>query len=502
MQQSGIPTDDSNEEARNLKSFIHHYSLRLQNSQQQQQQQQQAPHDSQPVTNGKAPSLDGAFNNNAIVPMSPSPPLAHSFTETQLNSLKAQMAAWRFVQRAVPVPENIHQAARGILPGSEPTAPPPGRFVEDPEGLEHNTKSAIYPFNAYLHPLEHLKQSSAKQRVLMPTLFPQGLDVLPLLATRRQYIDDRAEQRILELSKLSSGLASVSLDGPPTSNGTAKASSKKNVLSNPLTHNKLRLLIEQKALGLRRKQRQLRQLVVEKMLHGTVLPTDRKEFRRIRKPTLRDARSTEAAERKQRLERERRAKQKHLDYLRVICHHGAKIMNDKRNNLSKVQRLGKGIAKFHSETEKEEQKRIERVSRERLRALKNDDEEAYLKLIDTAKDTRITHLLKQTDGYLDSLAQAVQVQQAEAGGRIMQVEDDQVDGVVDETTFGATRMDDSDEKGKVDYYRVAHRINEKITTQPRILSGGTLKEYQIKGLQWMVSLYNNKLNGILADEMG
>jgi SNF2 family DNA or RNA helicase len=29
-----------------------------------------------------------------------------------------------------------------------------------------------------------------------------------------------------------------------------------------------------------------------------------------------------------------------------------------------------------------------------------------------------------------------------------------------------------------------------------------LKEYQIKGLQWMISLYNNNLNGILADEMG
>jgi len=28
-----------------------------------------------------------------------------------------------------------------------------------------------------------------------------------------------------------------------------------------------------------------------------------------------------------------------------------------------------------------------------------------------------------------------------------------------------------------------------------------LKEYQLKGLQWMVSLYNNRLNGILADEM-
>ena len=38
-----------------------------------------------------------------------------------------------------------------------------------------------------------------------------------------------------------------------------------------------------------------------------------------------------------------------------------------------------------------------------------------------------------------------------------------------------------------------------------ILADGTrasLREYQMIGLQWMVSLYNNKLNGILADEMG
>ena len=58
-----------------------------------------------------------------------------------------------------------------------------------------------------------------------------------------------------------------------------------------------------------------------------------------------------------------------------------------------------------------------------------------------------------------------------------------------------------EDKGKLDYYAVAHRLKEKISAQPSILVGGTLKEYQLKGLQWMVSLYNNKLNGILADEM-
>lgn len=29
-----------------------------------------------------------------------------------------------------------------------------------------------------------------------------------------------------------------------------------------------------------------------------------------------------------------------------------------------------------------------------------------------------------------------------------------------------------------------------------------MKDYQIRGLNWMISLYENDINGILADEMG
>jgi ATP-dependent helicase STH1/SNF2 len=51
------------------------------------------------------------------------------------------------------------------------------------------------------------------------------------------------------------------------------------------------------------------------------------------------------------------------------------------------------------------------------------------------------------------------------------------------------------------YYASAHLKTEEVR-QPSILVGGDLKEYQLAGLQWMISLYNNNLNGILADEMG
>lgn len=57
-------------------------------------------------------------------------------------------------------------------------------------------------------------------------------------------------------------------------------------------------------------------------------------------------------------------------------------------------------------------------------------------------------------------------------------------------------------KGDMNYYNVAHTITEVVHEQASIMVNGKLKEYQVKGLEWMVSLHNNNLNGILADEMG
>ena len=52
---------------------------------------------------------------------------------------------------------------------------------------------------------------------------------------------------------------------------------------------------------------------------------------------------------------------------------------------------------------------------------------------------------------------------------------------------------------------MAHNVSERIVRAPAYLKppgNGKLRDYQMMGLEWMVSLYNNKLNGILADEMG
>lgn len=62
--------------------------------------------------------------------------------------------------------------------------------------------------------------------------------------------------------------------------------------------------------------------------------------------------------------------------------------------------------------------------------------------------------------------------------------------------------DDEYKAEEKNYYSIAHDVQERVYEQATIMVNGQLKEYQVKGLEWLVSLFNNNLNGILADEMG
>ena len=65
-------------------------------------------------------------------------------------------------------------------------------------------------------------------------------------------------------------------------------------------------------------------------------------------------------------------------------------------------KLGRSVQALHGWMEKKEAKRIERISKERLKALKAGDEEAYMKVIDSAKDTY--HTSSAPDRLLPRLA--------------------------------------------------------------------------------------------------
>ena len=58
----------------------------------------------------------------------------------------------------------------------------------------------------------------------------------------------------------------------------------------------------------------------------------------------------------------------------VICAHAKEVTSTGRRAQDHVIRLGRAVINFHAYTEKEEQKCIEMISKERLKTLKADDE--------------------------------------------------------------------------------------------------------------------------------
>ncbi|KAF8428570.1 SNF2 family N-terminal domain-containing protein [Tirmania nivea] len=428
-------------------------------------------------------------------------PTSQSFTQDQLAILRHQIMAFKLISKNMPVPPQIQNAifAAGVKPVSVSTViaavnatiadtsgePVPGsdkaESAAEAQETESGFKSYASPWSRLQNYISYMDHGSRDKRLVIPSIMPSGIDIAKLQEERERVIYNRITARRAELESLPSNLAHLDLKS-------------ENVASDDLM---IKALIEYKSLCLLQKQRALRQEVVNAMVHtdNLAVTSNRPMYRRMKKQSLREARITEKLEKQQRDQREMREKKKHHDYLQSIMTHGRNIQNIGKVRQGKQQKLGRMMLQHHQHMEKEEQKRIERTAKQRLQALKANDEEAYLKLLAQTKDTRITHILKQTDGFLNSLAESVRAQQRDAIQNYGRPE-----GYVDEDE--SSDEEDEDGNKKIDYYAVAHRIQEMVTEQPSILVGGRLKEYQIKGLQWMVSLYNNSLNGILADEMG
>ncbi|RXG70372.1 ATP-dependent helicase brm [Armadillidium vulgare] len=370
---------------------------------------------------------------------------------------------------------------------------------------------------------------------------------------------------------------------------------------------KIKAQIELRALRLLNFQRQLRAEIVSCNRKDTTLETaiNIKAYKRTKRQGLREARITEKLEKQQKLEAERKKRQKHQEYLNAILQHGRELKEFHRQNSQKVTKLNKAVIMYHMNAEREKQKEQERIEKERLRRLMLEDEEGYRKLIDEKKDRRLAYLLQQTDEFISNLTEMVKQHKEEqrnkykearrkmreerrrareaaekeegetahvpvveqATGRILQgmdaptrahletfltnnpgweilpledtdtsedekapeeneeeEEEEETNEVVSEKkeekpeeeekekvvnpkeVLKKAKVEDDEYReviaGEKNYYSIAHTIKEEVHEQPAILMNGNLKEYQVKGLEWLVSLYNNNLNGILADEMG
>ncbi|OBA17025.1 hypothetical protein METBIDRAFT_48003 [Metschnikowia bicuspidata var. bicuspidata NRRL YB-4993] len=344
-----------------------------------------------------------------------------------------------------------------VIPVSKPGAQVDAFVL--PTGAGPGTGASV-PFSA-------LYASQGKSRY--PSLLPYGINFSEIASSREHYISLMIHARISDLARRLAAAADAA---------------ERDLLTVEITQ--LKLLPHQKAV----RGRVLSQMWFSKALLPNSHPNFLAKFPEL---LIENVLATELLY-KQQLYSVVQAKNKrhHENVARVLAYTAGK--KERLHGLrERLERLAIKVNSFHAQTAKEEQKKSERMAKQRLQALKLNDEEAYLKLLDHTKDTRITHLLNQTNQFLDTLAQAVQTQQRESASKAPHLDPSEA--------LPEPGADEAKHE-KVDYYQVAHRVTEEVTKQPSLLVGGQLKEYQIKGLQWMVSLFNNHLNGILADEMG
>jgi len=342
-------------------------------------------------------------------------------------------------------------------------------------------------------------------------------------------------------------------------------------------HDTIKVEIERRALQLHHRQRNIRRALLNEM-YLLVAPVETEAiaayYRQRRDPLAEYGITSEAVEfgalvaasrraarqreneklayQRHRAEQEERRRARHARYLESLLEHG-KSFRDARTQINQErQAVNRALHKHFRDRMREEERRARREEQERLRALRANDEEAYLRMLDATKNSRIMEVLRQTENYLSLITAKVQAQKdvvgvneavdaqglvglkareaarkAQAAQRKQLREQERrmrnatdataaaVDDGVDDNDYDDDGVDDKDDtqapaenmldamrRRREEYYQQTHSIGELVEQQPSSLRGGQLKPYQIEGLQWMVSLYNNNLNGILADEMG
>ncbi|KAI8851348.1 SNF2 family N-terminal domain-containing protein [Chytridium lagenaria] len=473
---------------------FHPQQFLAQQHQQQNPPQQQLPQ--QQLPQQQLPQQQPLFPNSIEIPTQPPSPPITAFSTEQREALRNQIYAYKVLSNASNLTEGLMKSifeskyARTDLSGK----PLPGfqdRDQSSPVVVTPSTAGLIASSPLFPNPYRQI-QTEAEEvfetnedgsrkivilpirehalfnpKILIPSVMPPGIDPYELSEERERRIQFRVFNRIYELENI------LTQEG-------------KDILLPPNGSNEIKQLIELKSLKLLDRQKALRKELTARHRQQTLLlcGVDSNMYVRPRRQTLQHIALFEKLEMEQKLEKERMDRQARADYCAHILLHGREFFAAHRNHESAEARLGSAVLRFHANAEKEEQKRLQRLQQDRLNALKANDEEAYLKLIDQAKDTRITQILGQTQQYLSNLTANIASQQEDVP-------------MMSDEVLATMEVESSN-----DYYSSAHKIRETVTEQSGLLIGGRLKEYQIKGLQWMVSLYNNRLNGILADEMG
>ena len=168
---------------------------------------------------------------------------------------------------------------------------------------------------------------------------------------------------------------------------------------------------------------------------------------------------------------------------------------DDENNTSDLDQnsSSQNLAKLEKEREDKKNELALKIKKEN---------ENFMKDIEQGRHERLKFLLKQTEIFAHFLIggkteENNKNKKAESGSKRKSISKGNNNANNNTNANDLQYLSDEDNE--------LNDIEKEITrlyTQPSILIGGKLTNYQLDGLNWIISLYERGLNGILADEMG
>ncbi|KAI5184932.1 ATP-dependent helicase STH1/SNF2 [Nematocida homosporus] len=401
-------------------------------------------------------------------------------------------------------------------------------FLNARRGLFVSGVSGIFTTSAEDKALKIDFEAAARMH---PTHLPLGFDVETLKQERNRLQRAKADQAIHNLLQKYAERNRINLSD--------LMQNPKAYLSQQNTSDAFNTLLKIRKIGLLQEQKVLRRNVyrgIKEILSPHLLSAANTSTAHLEE-NLYDLRALSELETRHLAAGEAKKVAWWLGTMKLVRQAALRMAQMQKDQTANQQRIFIAVNAIHDKHKKEEEKAKKKAERARIQALKSNDEQEYLKLIRQEKNTRLTHILQKTDEYIALLKARIRLQQGSLVGSSSlsnqnqnqnqnisslsnqnQNQNQNISSLSNQNQNQNQNLSNPNQNQNqnqnlsnnealpshetTDYFDAAHSAKEQIKEQPRSVAYGQLREYQLKGVEWMVSLYNNSLNGILADEMG
>lgn len=154
---------------------------------------------------------------------------------------------------------------------------------------------------------------------------------------------------------------------------------------------------------------------------------------------------------------------------------------------------------------RKDKKESEKKTKDALDSTRNKANAAIESHIDADKAKRFEYLLKSTTLFQHFMEAPAAATSKKGGGRAKKEDsanaDSTAEGSSTEKVSGRRHRKTEQEEDEELLAAKEKKMAIRFTTSPPFIAGN-MRDYQIRGLNWLLDLYTNGINGILADEMG